>query len=188
MAAARAEWKENQPALDVTKLVFLDETGASTHRTRTRGRAPKGERCIAAVPHGPWKTTTFTAALRVGEVTAPMVLDGPMDGDAFLVYVRDFFCPTLKPGDIVIADNLGSQKVAGVRETIAARGAALRYLPPYSPDLHPIEKMFSTLKALLKKAAKRTISELWDEIGELLDTFSPTECANYFKAAGYMSI
>ncbi len=187
MAKARAEWKENQPALDVTKLVFLDETGASTNMTRTRGRAPKGERCIAAVPHGHWKTTTFTAALRINEVTAPMVLDGPMDGDAFLVYVRDFLCPTLQPGDIVIADNLGSHKVAGVREAIEAKGAELRYLPPYSPDLNPIEKMFSKLKALLKKAAKRTIGELWNEIGKLLDTFSPTECENYFKAAGYVS-
>ncbi len=176
VAKARAERKENQPALDVTKLVFLDETGASTNMTRMCGRAPKGERCVASVPLGHWKTTNFTVALRVNEVTAPMVLDGPMDGDAFLVYVRDFLCPTLKPGDIVIADNLGSHKVAGVREAIAAKGAELRYLPPYSPDPNPIEKMFLKLKALLKKAAKRSITELWDEIGKLLDTFSPTEC------------
>ena len=171
--------------LDVAKLVFIDETGASTNMTRLRGRSPKGERCVAAVPHGHWKTTTVTAALRVDEVTAPMVIDGPMDRDAFLVYVSDFLCPTLKPGDIVIADNLSSHKVTGIREAIAAKGAELRYLPPYAPDLNPIEKLFSKLKALLKKAAHRTMDALWNEIGQLLNTFSKTECSNYFKAAGY---
>lgn len=185
MQAARREWKETQPALDVTKLVFLDETGASTHMTRTRGRAPKGERCVASVPHGHWKTTTFIAGLRVGEVSAPMLLDGAMDGEAFLVYVREFLSPTLKPGDIVIADNLPSHKVAGVKEAIEATGATLRYLPPYSPDLNPIEKLFSKLKALLRKAENRTVSTLWEEIAILLNTFSSKECANYFKAAGY---
>lgn len=185
MRIARAEWKKNQLALDVTKLVFLDETGASTAMTRARGRAPKGERCIASVPGGHWKTTTFIAGLRVNEVTAPMVLDGAMDGQAFLVYIREFLGPTLQPGDIVIADNLGSHKVAGVKETIEAVGASLCYLPPYSPDLNPIEKLFSKLKALLKKAAHRTVDALWTEIGKLLDAFSPQECANYFTAAGY---
>jgi transposase len=184
--AQRTQWKSNQPTLDAAKLVFLDETGASTHMTRVRGRAPRGERCIASVPNGHWKTTTFIAALRVNEITAPMVLDGPMDGEAFLVYVREFLCPTLRPGDIVIADNLPSHKVQGVREAIEAKGATLRYLPPYSPDLNPIEMLFSKLKALLKKAAHRTVDALWNEIGKLLDTFSPTECANYFKAAGYV--
>jgi transposase len=182
---ARQEWKENQPTLDVTKLVFLDETGASTNMTRTRGRAPKGERCIAAVPHGHWKTTTFIAGLRYNDITAPMVLDGPMHGAAFLAYVEQFLCPTLAPGDIVIADNLPSHKVAGVREAIEKTGATLRYLPPYSPDLNPIEKMFSKLKALLRKAAHRTIDALWNEIGKLLDAFSPDECSNYFKSSGY---
>jgi transposase len=165
--------------------VFLDETGASTNMTRLRGRAPIGERCVASVPHGHWKTTTFIAGLRVGEVSAPMVLDGPMDGEAFLVYVREFLCPTLKPGDIVIADNLSSHKVAGVREAIEATGAELRYLPPYSPDLNPIEMLFSKLKTLLRKAAHRTVDALWNEIGKLLHTCSPAECANYFNAAGY---
>jgi transposase len=174
--------------MDVTKLVFLDETGASTNMTRTRGRAPKGERCVASVPHGHWKTTTFIAGLRVNELTAPMVLDGPMDGEAFLTYVRTFLCPTLKAGDIVIADNLPSHKVAGVREAIEATSATLRYLPPYSPDLNPIEKLFSKLKALLKKAAHRTVDALWAEIGKLLDTFSPDECKNYFKSSGYVNI
>lgn len=154
--------------------------------TRTRGRAPKGERCQASVPHGHWKTTTFIAGLRYNDITAPMVLDGPMDGAAFLAYVRAFLGPTLTPGDIVIADNLPSHKVAGVKEAVEATGATLRYLPPYSPDLNPIEKMFSKLKALLRKAAKRTVSELWNEIGTLLGAFSPSECRNYFASSGYV--
>lgn len=185
MQKARAEWKENQPALDVTKLVFLDETGASTNMARTRGRAPKGERCVASVPHGHWKTTTFIAGLRVGGIAAPMVLDGPMNGPVFLAYVEQFLCPALHPGDIVIADNLPSHKVASVREAIEKTGASWRLLPPYSPDLNPIEKMFSKLKALLRKAAKRTSAELWIEIGKLLEAFTPDECKNYFASSGY---
>lgn len=185
MQAARREWIERQPTLDVTKLVFLDETGASTNMTRTRGRAPKGVRCVASVPHGHWKTTTFIAGLRYHDITAPMVLDGPMDGEAFLVYVRTFLCPTLHPGDIVIADNLRSHKVAGVRAAIEVAGATLRYLPPYSPDLNPIEKLFSKLKTLLRKAAKRSVDALWNEIGQLLKRFSPEECTNYFQSSGY---
>jgi len=171
--------------LDVTKLVFLDETGASTNMTRTHGRAPKGRRCIASVPHGHWKTTTFVAGLRVNALTAPLLLDGPMDGKAFLAYVKKCLCPTLSPGDIVMADNLPSHKVAGVKAAIAAVGASLCYLPPYSPDFNPIEKLFAKLKALLRKAAHRTVEALWQEIGILLAAFSPAECANYFKAAGY---
>lgn len=186
MQAARRAWIEAQPTLDIKKLVFLDETGAATNMTRTHGRAPKGERCVASVPHGHWKTTTFIAGLRYRSITAPMVLDGPMDGAAFLAYVQEFLCPTLAPGDIVIADNLPSHKVAGVKEAIGAKGATLRYLPPYSPDLNPIEKMFSKLKALLRKAAKRTVSDLWDEIGRLLDAFSQSECENYFASSGYV--
>jgi len=184
--AARREWKEKQPLLDVSKLVFLDETGASTNMARRYGRAPKGERCIASLPHGHWKTTTFIAGLRCNGLTAPMVLDGPMDGEAFLVYIQSFLCPTLKPGDIVIADNLPAHKVAGVKEAIEKVGATLLYLPPYSPDFNPIEKLFSKLKALLKKAAKRTIHELWNEIGILIDSFSQTECQNYFISSGYV--
>jgi transposase len=165
--------------------VFLDETGASTHMTRSRGRSPKGERCNASVPNGHWKTTTFIAGLRVNGITAPMVLDGPMDKEAFLVYLRRFLCPTLKPGDIVIADNLSSHKNEDVRKAIEDVGATILYLPPYSPDFNPIEMFFSKLKALLRKAAHRTVDALWNEIGKLLDTFSAQECANYFKAAGY---
>jgi transposase len=183
---ARREWKQSQPALDPARLVFLDETWATTCMARMRGRSPRGERCIAGVPHGHWKTTTFIAGLRSDAVTAPMVADGPMNGALFLAYVRTFLCPTLRCGDIVIADNLSSHKVAGVREAIEAVGATIRYLPPYSPDLNPIEKLFSKLKALLRKAAKRTVQALWDEIGNLLDEFSAAECSNYFKSSGYV--
>lgn len=155
--------------------------------TRRYGRAPRGQRCVAAAPHGHWKTTTFIAGLRSDGVTAPLVIDGPMDGQAFLAWVRQFLCPTLSPGDIVIADNLASHKVTGVAQAIADRGASILYLPPYSPDLNPIEKMFAKLKALLRKAAKRSVDALWDHIGELLEQFSPQECANYFASAGYVS-
>jgi transposase len=154
--------------------------------TRQYGRAPKGERCIAAAPCGHWKATTFIAGLRCSEITAPMVADGPMNGDLFLAYLRNFLCPTLKPGDIVIADNLSSHKVAGVEEALEAVGATIRYLPPYSPDLNPIEKLFSKLKALLKKAAVRTIDALWSEVGSLLSCFSEEECRNYFRSSGYV--
>lgn len=171
----------------MTTLVFLDETWVTTHMTRRYGRAPVGERCIASAPHGPWKTTTFIAGLRHDGLTAPMVADGPMNGPLFLAYVREFLGPTLKHGDMVIADNLSSHKVAGVREAIEAAGATLRYLPPYSPDLNPLEKLFAKLTALLRKAAKRTVNALWTEIGHLLNAFSPQECRNYFKASGYVS-
>jgi len=138
--------------------VFLDETGVSTNMTRRYGRAPRGRRCIASAPLGHWETTTFVAALRHQKLTAPMLTDGPMDGDVFLAYVRKFLCPTLLSGDIVVLDNLSSHKVDGVQEAIAAAGATLRFLPPYSPDLNPIEKLFAKLKALLRKAATRTNS------------------------------
>jgi transposase len=152
---------------------------------RLRGRALRGERCHAPVPFGHWKTTTFTAGLRVGGLAAPFVLDGPMDGVAFLAYVRQVLIPELKPGDIVIMDNLPAHKVKGVREAIEAAGASLIYLPPYSPDLNPIEKAFSKLKAILRKAAARTLEELWDAIARALAAFTPQECCNYFAACGY---
>jgi transposase len=159
--AARREWQVSQPALDITKLVFLDETVASTSMTRRYGRAPRGERCLAAVPHGHWHTRTFIAGLRHDDITAPMVADGAMTGAPFLKDVQEFLCPTLHPGDIVIADNLRSHKVAGVKEALEAVGAHLRYLPPYSPDLNPIEKLFAKLKALLRQAAPRNVNALW---------------------------
>ncbi len=167
--------------------MFLDETAATTNMTRRYGRAQTGKRCIAAVPHGHWKTTTFVAGLRHDRLTAPMVADGPMNGELFLAYVRTFLCPTLKPGDIVIADNLSSHKVAGVQDAIEATGAKLVFLPPYSPDLNPIEKLFAKLKALLRKASKRTVDALWTEIGALLETVTPEECRNYFHSSGYVS-
>jgi transposase len=153
--------------------------------TRLRGRAPKGQRCVDRMPAGHWKTLTFIAGLRINGLTAPLVLDGPMDGEAFSLYIKAFLCPTLKPGDIVIADNLSSHKVKGVQEAIEAVGASLLYLPPYSPDFNPIETVFSKLKAFLRKAACRTPDALWQEIGRILSLFSPDECANHFRAAGY---
>ena len=170
----------------IEKLVFIDETWTSTRMTRRYGRAPRGQRCIASAPHGHWKTTTFVAGLRQHQLTAPMVVDGSMDGQMFLAYVRQFLCPTLRPGDIVILDNLSSHKVAGVQEAIATAGATMLYLPPYSPDLNPIEKLFAKLKALLRKAAKRSIDALWKEIGALLSAISSTECAHYFASSGYV--
>jgi transposase len=152
---------------------------------RTRGRAPRGERCRAPVPHGHWKTTTFTGALRLTGMTAPMVLDGPMNGPAFLAYVQQVLVPRLRPGDIVVMDNLPAHKPRAMREAIKREGASLRYLPPYSPDFNPIENAFAKLKALLRKAAARTIDDLCNAIRDALPAFSPDECANYFTATGY---
>ena len=152
---------------------------------RRHGRAPRGERCRAPVPHGHWKTTTFVGALRLEGMTAPMVLDGAMHGAAFLAYVEQVLVPTLIPGDIVIMDNLPAHKSGAVRHAIQAAGAELRFLPPYSPDFNPIEMAFSKLKAFLKKTAARTIDDLWEAIAIGIDTFTPTECQNYFAAAGY---
>lgn len=153
--------------------------------TRRYGRAPRGKRLLAYAPHGHWKTTTFIAALRVNAVTAPMVADGPVTGPLFLQYVVEFLCPTLKPGDIVVMDNLSSHKVEGVREAIEAVGAQLLYLPPYPPDFNPIEMYFSKLKAALRKAAERNVSALWNAIGRIFDVITPTECSNFFHKAGY---
>jgi transposase len=166
-------------------LVFIDETGATTKMARLRGRAKRGERCRAPIPHGHWKTTTFTGALRLHGMTAPMVLDGPMNGAAFRAYVEQVLAPSLGPNDIVILDNLPAHRTAGVRDIVEARGARLRFLPPYSPDFNPIENAFAKLKAILRKAAARTIPDLWDAVRDALPQFAPNECANYFTAAGY---
>lgn len=187
MAAARAVWRDDQPRLDPDRLVFIDETGTSTNMARLRGRAPRGERLIGKVPHGHWKTTTFVAALRSTALTAPCVIDGPMNGNTFLAYIEQVLAPTLMPGDIVVLDNLSAHKVAGVRETIESAGAQLLYLPPYSPDLNPIEQLFAKLKALLRKAAERSRDGLWSRIASLLGTFTSEECANYLRNAGYAS-
>ena len=165
--------------------MFLDETWAATNMARTHGRCPRGERLDAAVPHGHWKTTTFTAALRSTGLTAPMVIDGATTGDHFVAYVERVLVPTLRPGDIVVADNLACHKRAAARAAIEAAGCELRFLPPYSPDLNPIERAFSKLKALMRKAAKRTVEELWAYLGEVLDEFEPQECRNFFTSCGY---
>ena len=181
----RQDWFEGQLDLDPERLLFIDETWASTNMARKHGRAPRGQRLHMSVPHGHWKTTTFVGALRLTGMTAPMVLDGPINGRAFQAYVDQVLVPELKPGDIVVMDNLGSHKGAAVRAAIEARGAKLLYLPPYSPDFNPIENAFAKLKALLRKAAERTVEGLWTKIGEFLLAFTPTECTNYFAAAGY---
>ncbi len=157
MAERRERWRQDQLSLDPTRLVFIDETGTSTNMARIRGRARRGTRLIGRVPHGHWKITTFVAGLRCGEITAPFVIDRPMNGAIFLAYVRECLVPTLTKDDIVVMDNLSSHKVAGVREAIEAAGATVRYLPPYSPDLNPIELLFAKLKALLRKAAERSL-------------------------------
>jgi transposase len=181
----RDEWRAGQPTLDPARLVFVDETWASTNLTRTHGRCLIGQRLVMAVPHGHWQTTTFVAALRCDGLTAPTVVDGAMTGDLFVAYVEQQLVPTLKPGDIVVMDNLACHKRAGVRAAIEAAGCELRLLPPYSPDLNPIEKAFSKLKAKLRAAAKRTVEELWKYLGEVLDVFRPEECRNYFRSCGY---
>jgi len=159
--------------------------GAATNMARRYGRCPRGQRLLASVPWGHWKTTTFVAALRVGEIAAPCVLDGPMDGDSFRAYIEQCVIPILRHGDIVVMDNLSSHKVAGIRQAIEAAGAELRYLPPYSPDLNPIEQVFAKLKALLRKAAARTLEALIAAIADALSKFKPAECANYIANSGY---
>jgi transposase len=183
--AARLAWFERQPEFDPGRLFFVDESGLSTKMARLRGWAPRGERCRASVPHGHWKTTTFVGALSLSGMGAPMLIDGAMDGEAFRDWCEQMLAPLLGPGDIVIMDNLPAHKVAGVREAIEATGAALIYLPPYSPDFNPIENAFSKLKAHVRKAAARTVEALDEAVKAALLTFNPTECENFFAHAGY---
>lgn len=185
VAAARGALKAEQPKLRAKRLVFIDETAVTTKMVRLYGRAPIGERLVAKVPHGHWKTLTLVAALRVDGVTAPYVIDGPMDGPAFIAYVERVLVPTLRKGDIVFMDNLRTHKVVGVREAIEAAGAKLRYLPAYSPDLNPIENVYSKLKAGLRKGAARTVEALTKLVGRSIKAIAPTECASYFRHAGY---
>lgn len=154
--------------------------------TRRYGRSKRGTRLVASVPHAHWKTTTGIRALRAGGLTAPAVFDGAINGECFLAYVQQVLVPTLQPGDIVILDNLSSHKVEGVRAAIEAAGAEIRHLPPYSPDLNPIEQMFAKLKALLRKAAARSVEALWTAIGQLVGDFAPGECRNYLRNSGYV--
>ena len=171
--------------MDPASFVFLDETGVSTSMIRRYGWGPKGARLVDAAPHGRWRTTTFVAGLGSTGIIAPLVLDGPMTGEPFRAYVDRFLAPSLSPGEVVVMDNLAAHKVAGIREAIAAVGASILYLPPYSPDLNPIEQLFAKLKALLRKAAARTRDTLWTTIGQLLDAFGPDECRNYLRNCGY---
>jgi transposase len=186
VAAARLAWRQQQPALNPKRLVFIDETWATTAMARRYGRARRAARLVGAVPHGHWKITPVIAALRHDGLTGPCVFDGAINGARFLADVEQALAPTLRPGDVVVLDNLRPHKLKGVRAAIAAAGAELLYLPPYSPDLNPIEQAFAKLKALLKSAAARTVDVLWRTIGQLLDAFSPTECTNYLAHAGYV--
>ena len=165
--------------------MFIDETWASTNLTPGCGRCEKGKRLIAHAPFGHWKTTTFVAALRHDRLTAPCVFDGPINGEKFRAYVEQILVPTLAPGDLVVMDNLASHKVAGVRQAIEGAGAERRFLPPYSPDLDPIEPVFAKVKNKLRKMGRRTVDGLWNAVGVALDDISPAECLNYFHNAGY---
>ena len=169
-------------------MVFIDETWAKTNMTRLYGWAPRGKRLVDKVPHGHWKTATFLAALRNDRIDAPCLFDGPINGQRFLAYVEQILVPTLKQGDVVVMDNLGSHKNRAIRKAIRAAGARLVFLPPYSPDLNPIEQFFAKLKTLLRKAEERTVEAVWKRIGSLLKCFSSAECAAYFRNAGYASI
>ena len=185
VVAARAEWRESQRTLDPVQLIFIDETWTKTNMTRLYGWAEVGQRLVDAVPHGHWNTSTFIAGLRRDGLIAPCVFDGAINGEAFLAYVEQVLVPTLRPGDVVIMDKLSSHRVAGVRQAIEGAGASLLYLPPYSPDLNPIEQAFAKLKALLRARALRTVGALWRALGDLVPCFSPDECANFLRHAGY---
>lgn len=187
MARRRAQWRKYQGRIDPRRLVFIDETWAKTNMTRLHGRCRRGDRLVAKVPHGRWRTLTFLAALRWDRIAAPCVIDGPINGRSFLAYVEQMLVPTLRPGDIVIMDNLGSHKRQAIRRAIRTAGAKLLFLPVYSPDLNPIEQVFAKLKTLLRKLDTRSVEATWRGIGQLLDAFTPDECANYFRNAGYTS-
>ena len=184
MKAAREAWFEGQTDLDPERLIFIDESGLSTKMARLRGWAPKGERCRAAIPHGHWKTITFVGGLTLNGFIAPMLLDGPMDGECFLAWIEQMLVPALRSGDLVIMDNLSAHKVAGVREAIEACGAELLYLPPYSPDFNPIENAFAKFKAHVRKVAARTFEALEMAAADALRQFNPNECLNFFAHAG----
>lgn len=185
VAQRRAEWRVWQCGLDPERLVFLDETWVKTNMTRPRGRAREGERLVCHVPHGHWKTTTFLAALRVRGLTAPLVVDGAINGELFRRWVEQHLAPTLRPGDIVVMDNLNSHKVAGVREAIEAVRAEAVYLPPYSPDLNPIETVFSKFKWHVRSQSRRTVDGLWSLCGQVCQLFEEPECRRHFQHCGY---
>jgi len=188
--AARSRWKKRQDWLKrnlhlLGRIVFIDETGLNTKMARLCGRSAKGQRLIASIPHGHWKTMTFIAGLGHDGMTAPWILDGPMDGPAFVTYIKTQLAPTLQKGDVVVMDNLPAHKVAAAQAAIKERGAWLLFLPPYSPDLNPIELAFSKLKAHMKRLALRTVDELWKGVAQILKLFSQQQCSNFFAASGY---
>ncbi len=185
VAEARCAFICRQPALDPDHLVFIDETWAATNMARRYGRTARGLRLLAPVPHGHWKVTTLVGGLRCSGITAPCVFDGAINGERFRAYVEQMLAPTLRQDDIVLLDNLSSHKAAGIAEAIAVQGAQLIYLPPYSPDLNPIEQAFAKFKAALRRAAERTRDALWQAIGRILERYQPQECRNFFKNAGY---
>ena len=185
VARRRAQWTKYQDRIAPERLVFIDETWTRTDMAALRGWAPRGKRCVAKVPHGRWNTTTFLAALRLDRIDAPWLLEGPIDGDSFRLYVEKVLLPTLRPGDIVVLDNLGSHRSKTVRELIRSVGAKLFFLPKYSPDLNPIEQVFAKLKHFLRKAAARTVEAVCLAIGQVLQLFTPPECLSYFGNAGY---
>ncbi len=185
MKEAREAWFDLQPEFAPEHLIFIDESGLSTNMARMRGWSRKGERCKAAIPHGHWKTITFVGGLTLNGFIAPMLIDGPMDGECFRAWIEQMLAPALRPGDIVVMDNLPAHKVAGVREAIEACGAELLYLPPYSPDFNPIENAFAKLKAHVRKAAARTFEALENAAADALRQFDPRHCINFFAHAGY---
>lgn len=187
IARRRTQWRKYQGRIDPRRLVFIDETWAKTNMTRLRGWCARGLPLVDKVPHGHWRTLTFLAALRCDRIDAPLVLDGPINGESFTAYVEQFLLPTLSSGDIVVMDNLGSHKGKAVRQLIRSVGARLLFLPPYSPDLNPIEQVFAKLKTLLRKANTRSVDATWKQIGSLLDAFPPHECAKYLRNSGYAS-
>jgi putative transposase len=185
VARRRAQWCKYRSRVEPARLVFIDETWTKTNMSPLRGWAPRGQRLKASVPHGHWQTMTFLAALRHDQITAPWLIDGPINGESFRVYVESVLVPTLRPGDIVIMDNLGSHRSDAVRRAIRAAGARLLFLPKYSPDLNPIEQFFAKLKHWLRKAAQRSSETVCDAIARILKTVTATECSNYFENAGY---
>ena len=188
MARRRARWRAAQGRIDPRKLVFIDETWIKTNMAPIRGWGPRGRRLEAHVPQGHWTTLTFLAALRCDRLTAPCVFDGPINGASFLAYVEQVLVPTLAVGDVVVLDNLGSHKGRAVRRALRAAGAKLFFLPPYSPDLNPIEQVFAKLKHLVRNAQPRSIEATWRKVGDLIPIFAPDECNNYLVNSGYASV
>src|ERR1700751_3043328 len=188
VARKRARWKAHQGRIDASRLVFIDETWIKTNMAPLRGWGPCGQRVVACPPFGAWKTLSFIAGLCWGRISAPWVIDGPLNGELFALYAEKELAPTLAKGDIVILDNLGSHKGRKARDAIRTKGAHLLFLPPYSPDLNPLEQVFSKLKHPMRAAEPRTIETTWRKAGDLLDLFSQEECTNYLRNSGYVSV